>query len=190
MLVILAGLAAAVPCAAQLGQAPFAVGFSVGVPYGFPVDWAGSFSVLTAEAFLSRNLTVAFDLGTYPASFPNLYEGGASLLVKGWFGAACFFGGGGLTARWHHTGSTWIGVPHLNLRAGVQAWLLESLALVFQARSLEAIPVAWTLTPEVSLGLSVAFGRARPSTPFADNATLWVIVGLGVAALIAFLPRS
>jgi hypothetical protein len=184
------GLAVAVSCPAQLGPAPFAVGFAVGVPYGLPVDWSGSFSVLSAEAFLSRNLTVGFDLGTYPASFPDLYEGSVSLHVKGWLGAASFFAGGGLTGRWHHVGSAWALVPHLNLRAGVQAWVLESLAIVFQARSVEPLPVVWTLTPEISLGVAVAIGRATPSTPVADVATLWILVGLGVAALIAFLPRS
>jgi len=189
-LVALLGFAAAIPCAAEFGQAPFSVGFSVGVPYGLPVDWSGSFSVLTAEAFLSRNLTVSLDVGTYPASFPDLYEGGVSLLVKGWLGAASFFAGGGLTARWHRVGSTWIGVPHLNLRAGLQAWILDSLAFALQIRSVEPLPVDWAFAPEISLGLTVALGRARPPTPYADNATLWLLVGLGVAAMIAFLPRS
>jgi len=190
MLLLLLGLAAAAPCAADLAPAPFSVGFAVGVPYGFPVDWSGSFSVLSAEAFLSRNLTVALDLGTYPSSFPGLFEGSASLLVKGWLGPASFFAGGGLTGRWHHVGSTWAGVPHLNLRAGVQAWVLDSLAIVFQARSIEPLPVVWTLTPEISVGVAVAVGRGRPPVPVADVSTLWILVGLGVAALIAFLPRS
>ena len=190
LVVTLLGLALATACAAELEQAPFAVGFAVGVPYQYPIDWSGSFSMLTGEAFLSRSLTVALDIGTYPTSFPNLYEGGVSLLVKGWLGAASFYAGGGLTGRWHHTGSMWIGVPHLNLKAGVQAWILESLAFALQARSVEALPVSWTFTPEISLGVTVAIGRARPATLFADGATLWFLVGLGVAALIAFLPRT
>ncbi len=185
----LLAVAVATPCVAELGQAPFAVGFAVGVPYQYPIDWSGSFSLLTAEAFLSRNLTVAFDIGTYPASFPDLYEGSASLLVKGWLGAGCFYGGGGLSARWHHVGSTWVAVPHLNLKAGFQAWVLDSLAITLQARTLETLPASWILTPEISLGLTVALGRARPSTLFADGPTLWILVGLGVAALIAFVPR-
>jgi hypothetical protein len=188
-IVALLGLALAAPCAAELGQAPLAVGFAVGVPYGLPIDWSGSFSVLTGEVLLSRNLTVAFDVGTYPASFPDLYEGSASLLVKGWLGAVGFYAGGGYTARWHRTGSTWVSVPHLNLKAGAQVWFLESLALAVQLRSLEALPVSWTFTPEISLGLTVAIGRARPATLLVDGATLWILVGLGVAALIAFLPR-
>jgi hypothetical protein len=189
LIVAFLGLALAMPCAAELGQAPFAVGFAVGVPYGLPVDWSGSFSVLTGEALLSRNLTVAFDIGTYPASFPDLYEASVSLLVKGWLGAVGFYAGGGFTARLHHIGSTWVSVPHLNLKAGAQAWILESLALAVQVRSIEALPVSWAFTPEISLGLTVAIGRARPATLFADGATLWILVGLGVAALIAFLPR-
>ena len=187
-LLLAAGLAT--PCVAELGQAPFAVGFAVGVPYALPVDWVGSFSILTGEALLSHNLTVALDVGTYPASFPDLYEGSVSLLVKAWLGSATLFGGGGLTARWHRVGSAWIGIPHLNLKAGFQAWLLDSLALQLQVRSVEPLPVTWTLTPEISLGLTVAIGRARPDTLFADGATLWILVGLGVAAMIAFLPRS
>ena len=189
LIVILLGLALAAPCVAELGPAPFAVGFAIGVPYALPVDWSGSFSILTGEALLSRNLTVAFDIGTYPASFPDLYEGGVSLLVKGWLGAASFYAGGGLTGRWHHIGSAWARVPHLNLKAGAQAWVLESLAFALQVRSLEALPVSWTFTPEISLGVTVAIGRARPATLFADGPTLWILLGLGVAALIAFLPR-
>ncbi len=189
LITALLGLAVGTPCAAELGQAPFSVGFAVGVPYRLPVDWSDSFSVLTGEAFLSHNLTVAVDIGTYPSSFPNLYEGSVSLLVKGWLGAANFYAGGGLTARWHHIGSTWVGVPHLNLKVGVQAWVLDPLALTLQVRSVEPLPVTWTLTPEISLGLSVAIGRARPASLFVDGPTLWILVGLGVAALIAFLPR-
>jgi len=185
----LLGIAVTLPCAADLGQAPFAVGFSVGIPYDYPIDWSRSFSVLSAEVFLSRNLTASFDIGTYPASFPNLYEGSVSLLVKGWLGAVSFYGGGGLTARWHNVGSTWVGVPHLNLKAGVQAWVLESLGFVLQARSIETLPVQWTLAPEISLGVIVALGRGRPGTLCVDGPTLWLLVGLGVAALIAFLPR-
>jgi hypothetical protein len=190
LIAALLGLTAAASCIGELEQAPFAIGFSVGVPYRYPIDWSGSFSVVTAEAFLSHNLTAAFDIGTYPASFPDLYEGSASLLVKGWLGAVNLYAGGGLTARWYHAGSNWISVPHLNLKAGFQAWVLDSFALALQVRSVEALPVSWTLHPEISLGLSVAIGRARPATPFADGPTLWILVGLGVAALIAFLPRA
>ncbi len=189
LLVMLLGFAVALPCMAELEPALFSIGFAVGVPYGLPVDWSGSFTTLTGEALISRNLTVAFDFGTYPASFPDLYEGSVSLLVKGWLGAASLFAGGGLTGRWHDVGATWVGVPHLNLKAGAQAWLLESLAFVIQARTIEPLPVSWALTPEFSLGISVAFGRARPGTTSVDGAILWLLVGLGVAAAIAFLPR-
>jgi len=190
VIVALLGLAVAVPCAAELlGRAPFSLGFAVGVPYALPVDWAGSFSILTAEALLSRNLTVGLEVGTYPAAFPNLYETSASLLVKGWLGALSIYAGGGLTARWHDIGASWIGVSHLNLKAGLQAWVLDSLALTVQIRSVEPLPVRWALNPEISLGLSVAMGRARPEPLCVDGATLWILVGLGVAALIAFLPR-
>jgi ABC-type amino acid transport substrate-binding protein len=191
--ILLAALLSAVlatACAAELGQAPFAIGFAVGVPCSLPVDWSGSLSLLTGEALLSQNLTVALDLATYPASFPNLYEGSVSLLVKAWLGAASFFGGGGLTERWHRVGSDWVSVPHLNLKAGFQAWFVDSLALQLQVRSVEALPVSWELRPELTIGMTVAIGRARPPTLLADGQTLWILVGLGVAAMIAFLPRS
>ena len=190
VLLLVAVVGVAVPCTAELGRAPFAVGFAVGLPCALPIDWSGSFSVLTGEAFLSPNLTVAADVGTYPASFPDLFEGGLSVLVKGWLGASCIFGGGGLTVRWDRFGSTWASGSHLNLKAGIQAWILDSVALVVQARSIEPFPVSWTLTPELSLGVSIALGSARPESLFADGPTLWILVGLGVAALVAFLPRT
>jgi len=182
--------ALAMPGLGELSPAPFSIGFAVGVPWRVPIDWTGSFTVITTEALLSHNLTIALDVGTYPVGFPTQFEGSASLLVKGWLGAACIYAGGGLTAEWRHVGAVWATVPHMNLRAGVQAWILESMALTFQVRSVEVFPIQWTLAPEVSLGLNVAIGRGRPAEPFVDGATLWLLVGLGVAALLAFLPRK
>ncbi len=178
-----------VSCGAELNPAPFSIGFAVGAPWRLPVDWTGSFSLLTAEALLSHNLTVGFELGTYPASFPDLVEGSASLLVKGWLGTAALFAGGGLTARWNPTSTAWIPVPHLNLKAGVQLWWVDALAWTVQLRSVEPLPARWMFSPEISVGASVALGRGRPDSPFVDGPTLWILVGLGVAALIAFLPR-
>ena len=43
-------------CSAELAPALFAFGFGVGVPYELPVAWDQSFSYLTSEVFLSRNL--------------------------------------------------------------------------------------------------------------------------------------
>jgi len=176
-------------CGAELAPALFAVGFGVGVPYELPVAWDQSFSYLTSEVFLSRNLTAAFDLGVYPASFPDLIEASAALLVKGWLGASSLFGGGGFAARYLRIGSVWGISPYLVLKAGFQTWLLDSLALVVQYRTIEALPIDWTFSPELSLGLTVAFGRARPEAPVYDGQSIWILVGLGVAALIAFVPR-
>ncbi|MFC2081946.1 hypothetical protein ACFLR0_02060 [Candidatus Bipolaricaulota bacterium] len=177
-------------CSAELPPAVFAVGFGVGVPYELPVAWDQSFSYLTSEVFLSRNLTAAFDLGVYPSSFPDLIEASASLLVKGWLGSSSLFAGGGLAARYLQIGSFWGISPYLILKAGFQTWLLDSLALVVQYRTMESLPIDWDFSPELSVGLTVAFGRARPTTPIYDGQSIWVLIGLGVAALIAFLPRQ
>ena len=171
-------------------QAPFSIGFGVGVPYEIPVDWARSFSYLTTEVFLSRNLTAVFDLGTYPPDFPNLFEGTAGMLVKAWVGPVNAYAGGGFTMQWRQVGTAWGYNPYLTLKGGFQWWLLDSLAVIAQFRTHEALPIRWTFAPEFSLGLTVAFGSGRPDPLMVDPATLWLVVGLGVAALIAFLPKQ
>ena len=174
---------------AVAAPAPFSIGFGVGVPYETPVDWPASFSYLTTEVFLSHNLTAVFDLGTYPSDFPGLFEGTAGMLVKAWVGPVNAFAGGGFTLQWREVGTAWGFNPYLTLKGGFQVWLLESLAFVAQFRTQEPIPVQWTFSPELSLGLTVAFGSGRPDPQFFDPATLWIVVGMGVAALIAFLPK-
>ncbi|MBU1049209.1 hypothetical protein KKG90_04210 [Candidatus Bipolaricaulota bacterium] len=171
-------------------QAPFSIGFGVGVPYELPVDWTRSFSYLTTELFLSQNLTAVLDLGTYPPDFPNLFEGTAGMLVKAWVGPANAFAGGGFTLQWRHVGAVWGFNPYLTLKGGFQFWVLDSLAIVAQFRTHEPLPVQWTFAPEFSLGMTVAFGSGRPDPLIYDPATLWLVVGLGVAALIAFLPKQ
>ena len=183
--VVMLGSAAAVA-----SPAPFSIGFGVGVPYELPVDWTRSFSYLTAEAFLSPNLTAVFDLGTYPPDFPDLFEGTAGMLVKAWVGPANAFVGGGFTLQSRRVGTAWGFNPYLTLKGGFQFWVLDSLALVAQFRTHEPIPMQWTFAPEFSLGLTVAFGSGRPDPLIYDPATLWLVVGLGVAALVAFLPRQ
>jgi len=186
-LAIVAALSAL--CGAELEQAVFAIGFGVAVPYELPVAWDQSFSYLTSEVFLSRNLTAAFDLGVYPSSFPDLIEASASLLVKGWLGSSCLFAGGGFAARYLKISSIWGISPYLVLKAGFQTWLLDSLAVVVQYRTTESLPIDWDFAPDISLGLTVALGRARPEEPVYDGQSIWILIGLGVAALIAFLPR-
>ncbi len=179
-------------CAAIVGaaQAPLAIGFGVGVPYEIPVDWTRSFSYLTTELLLSQNLTAVFDLGTYPPDFPNLFEGTAGMSVKAWVGPANAFVGGGLTLQWRRVGTTWGYNPYFTLKGGFQYWLLDSLAIVAQFRTHEPIPIQWIFAPEFSLGMTVALGSGRPDPLIYDPATLWLIVGLGVAAMVAFLPRK
>ncbi len=189
-IVILLALMALGTFTAAASTAPFSVGFGVGVPYELPVDWTASFSYLTAEAFLSPNLTAVFDLGTYPPDFPNLFEGTAGMLVKAWVGPANAYAGGGFTLQWRHVGTSWGFNPYLTLKGGFQFWLLDSLALVAQFRTHEPLPVQWTFSPEFSLGMTIAFGSGRPDPLMYDPATLWLVVGLGVAALIAFLPKQ
>jgi hypothetical protein len=192
---IIAAVAAAfivgcLPVVADTAPAPFSIGFGVGVPYALPVDWSRSFSYLTAEAFLSNSLTATLDLGTYPADFPDLFEGTAGLLVKAWVGPVNAFAGGGFTLQARRVGTAWGYSPHLTLKGGFQLWLSDAAAVVIQFRTHEPIPVTWTFSPEISLGMAVALGGARPDPPIVDPATLWLVVGLGVAALIAFLPKK
>ena len=181
---------ATVAAHAELWKAPGAIGFAISVPYTLPLDWDTSFSYVSAEALITENMTVFFDLGTYPASFPDLYETGASLLVKGWFGPTSIFAGGGMSMQYRRVGDAWALKPFLTLRAGYQIWLVDSFALSLQFRSLDPFPLAWTFTPEIALGVQVAIGRARPESPRLDGDYLWFLVGLAAAAMIAFLPRK
>lgn len=184
-------LAIAGSAAATLAPALASIGFGVGVPYELPVDWTASVSFVTVELLLSPHLTTLFDLGTYPATFPDIFEAGVSFLVKGWVGPTSVFGGGGMTTQWTRVASAWSIRPLWNLRAGYQIWLAESAAVQLQFRTLEPIYLSeWTFAPEIALGLCVGLGNARPNSPQFDLAYLWLIVGLGVAALIAFLPRQ
>ena len=190
IIVLLALLALGTMTVAAASPIPFSIGFGVGVPYELPVDWTASFSYLTAELFLSPNLTAVFDLGTYPPEFPDLFEGTAGMLVKAWVGPANAFAGGGFTMQWRRVGAAWGFNPYLTLKGGFQFWILDSLALVAQFRTHEPLPIRWTFSPEFSLGMTIAFGSGRPDPLIYDPATLWLVVGMGVAALIAFLPKQ
>jgi len=176
--------------AADLPAAPAAIGFGVSVPLALPIDWGASFSFLSFEALASQNLTFAFELGTYPATFPNIVEGSAHLLVKAWVGATSIFGGGGLTVQYRRVGEAWAIRPLLGLRIGWQFWPIDAVSVSSHLRSLEPLPVAWILTPELACGLHVGLGRARPGGPRIDGEYLWILVALGTAALIAFLPKQ
>jgi len=182
-----------VACAALPEELPAArtvFGFGVSVPYALPVDWQASYSFISSEVLLTPNLTLFLDVGTYPVLFPILYEGGTSLLVRGWIGPTVLFAGGGLSVQYRRVGHAWAWKPHLNLRAGFQTWFLDSVAFSVHYRTLEPLPIEWVFSPEIALGLNVALGRARPESPRYDGDYLWVLLGLGAAALIAFLPRK
>jgi hypothetical protein len=191
-LILLLALLGAVtlPAAAELWPAPGSIGFSVSVPYALPLDWNASFSCLSAEALINPNMTLLFGIGTYPVSFPDLFEADASLLVKGWLGPVAVYGGGGLSMQYRRVGEAWALRPLLASRAGIQIWIVDSLAFSLQFRSLDPFPLTWTLNPEIALGINVGIGRARPEGLQIDGDYLWFLVGLGVAALIAFLPRQ
>jgi len=182
--------AIALPAAAALSPAPASIGIGVSLPYSLPLDWASSYSFASLELLLSTNVTLFFDIGTYPSSFPDLYEGGASLLVRGWLGPTVLYAGGGLSMQYLRVGNAWSLKPHLTLRTGYKIWLLDSFAISLQFRSLEPLPITWVLSPEIALGFDVGLGRARPEAPRYDGDWLWILVGLGTAAMIAFLPRK
>lgn len=175
---------------AELQPALVAIGFAVSVPYSLPVDWDGSFSYLSLEGLLSENLTALLDLGTYPASFPDRYETGGILLAKGWVGPTALYAGGGFSIQWLRVGSAWAIRPYLDLRAGYQIWLRDPFAVILQFRTLQKLPIEWSFSPEIALGFELGLGRGRPIAPRFDGGYIWLLVGLGVAALIAFLPRS
>jgi hypothetical protein len=189
--VLLLGLGVVSLLGYAASPAPVAIGFGVGVPPAFPIQWDESFSFLTAEFLPDPNLTLLFTLGTYPADFPTLYEGSGSLIVKAWVGPVALYGGGGLSIQSRLIDEAWLWSPYMNVVAGTQLWILDSFAICAQVRSLELLPPTWTLHPEVSLGVSLAFGEARPASPQEDEGMyLWIIVGLSVLTLLAYYPRS
>ena len=166
-----------------------ALGFGVAVPLALPVAWAGSFSFITAEVGAEGNMSLRLTAGTYPADFPDLYEADASLLVKGWLGPALLYVGGGFSLEWRRIGQAWLWSPLMNLMAGTQLWLVDSVALCLELRSLERLPAVWVLDPEISLGVTLGLGPVRPSPPRVDAYHLWILVGLGVLTFILYYPR-
>ena len=188
--IVLAAALSSAGLTQELPPAIVSLGFGVSVPYALPVDWAASYSFASSELLLTQNVTVFLDVGTYPSSFPDLFEAGAALLLRGWLGPTVLHAGGGLSVQYRRVGTAWSFKPLLSLRAGYQIWVLDSVALSLQFRSLEAFPLSWTFSPEIALGFSVGLGRARPEDPRYDADYIWLLAGLGAAALIAFLPRK
>ncbi len=170
---------------------PIAFGFDVGVPAVLPIDWNASFSYLSAEMLFDPNLTFLFTALTYPATFPDLFEASVDLVIKGWLGPIALYSGGGLALQWRVIGGTWGVTPFVHITAGAQLWLLDSVAIVASVRSLDTLPPAWTFTPQVSLGARVSFVPPRPPVLGAENLFyIWLVIGLGVVALLTYYPHS
>jgi len=167
-----------------------AIGFGVGVPVALPIDWGASFTFATSEVLAESNLSFLFTFGTYPTDFPELYEGNASLLAKAWSGPIALYAGGGFSLQWRLVNTAWLWTPFMNVKTGVQLWILDSLAFFVQVRSLDPLPAVWSFNPEVSLGTTISFGKARPPYPRRDGGYLWLIIGLWVLAFLAYYPRS
>ena len=176
-------------CSTLLAYGAIGIGFGVGVPAALPIDWGASFTFATLEVLAESNLSFLFTLGTYPTDFPELYEGNASLLAKAWSGPVALYAGGGFSLQWRLVGTAWLWTPFMNVKTGVQLWILDSLAFFAQVRSLDPLPAEWSFNPEFSLGTSISFGKARPPSPRLDGGYLWLVIGLWVLAFLAYYPR-
>jgi len=173
------------------GGVPLAFGFGVTAPVAVPIDWSESFSSISTEILTDPNLTFLLTLGTYPSHFPNLFEGSVDLIVKSWMGSVAIYAGGGLSLQWKPIGGVWGWTPYMNITAGTQIWLIDSVALVASVRSMDTLPPTWTFFPEISLGLRFSLSPPRPPTLGRENAFyLWIVVGLLVAALLTYYPHS
>ena len=187
MIAVSAAMALLMPAAST--SAATRIGFGVGAPLALPVDWSSSVSFIDVELFSDWNLSVFTQIGTYPASFPNLFEIDAALLAKSWMGPLELSVGGGLSLQLEQFGGAWLRRPLMNVTAGVRFWPIDTVAISLRCRSLEALPISWTFTPEVSLGIGIGIGR-RPPYARADWDWFWLLVGLCVAGLIAYCPRT
>jgi hypothetical protein len=165
------------------------IGFGVGVPAALPIDWGASFTFAASEVLAESNLSFLFTFGTYPTDFPELYEGNASLVAKAWSGPIALYAGGGFSLQWRLANTAWRWTPFMNVKTGVQLWILDSLAFFAQVRSLDPLPAVWSFNPEISLGTTISFGKARPAYPRLDGGYLWLIIGLWVLGFLAYYPR-
>lgn len=168
-----------------------ALGFGIGIPPILPIQWDESFPFIVAEMPAEANLAFLFTVGTYPSDtgVPELYELDADLLIKAWLGPFSLYAGGGVASWWQPLGASWEWTPRMSVVAGAQLWILSSFTLFAQVRSLDSWPPTWTLHPTVALGTEIAFASVRPSTLRTDGEYLWLLVGLGVLALLAYYPR-
>ena len=169
---------------------PLAFGFDVTVPAALPIGWDVSFSSLSMEFIPDPNLTLLFTLGTYPSHFPHMFEGSANVIVKSWLGPLAVYAGGGLDLLWRPIGGVWSWAPYINLMAGTQIWLIDSVAIVAGASLREPLPPTWTFSPNISLGLRFSLAPVRPPAPKKENFFyFWIVVGLLVAGVLAYYPH-
>ena len=78
----------------------------------------------------------------------------------------------------------------LHLVTGVQWWIAAPMAFTIELRDIEPLPPDGAFAPVLSLGAAVSLAPA-PRPPSADNgAHVWIVVGLGIAAMLLYLPRS
>ncbi len=160
-------------------NATTAVGYGVGFPPALPIAWGESFSFLVAEVGTEGSRALRFSVDTYPASFPDRYEAGVTLLVKGWLGPTALYAGGGFSLEWRRIGAAWLWTPMMNVLFGTQVWIRDSLALFAEIRSAEELPLNLVFDPpQVSLGIALALGKVRPS-PMPINAATAVGFGVG-----------
>jgi hypothetical protein len=177
------------PCLPSFGGT--AIGFGVGAPPAFPIQWPELFPFILVETPVEGNLTFLFTLGVYPSEvgLPEVFEVDTNLLIKAWVGPATVFAGGGLAIQWDPLSlfGTWI--PLIHVMAGTQLWILDSFALFVHVRSLDLLPPTWSLDPMVTLGAELGFGKVRPVPLRLDGEYLWLLVGVSVLAILAYYPR-
>ncbi|UCF09898.1 MAG: hypothetical protein JSW65_07525 [Candidatus Bipolaricaulota bacterium] len=165
-------------------------GFGAGLPIGSPTPWLGSRSTLAAELFLSDSLTGFVAIDTAPATFPNEFRVHGTLAPKGWIGEAAIYVGAGPTLELTRISGRWLLAPMLHIVAGAQWWVATPLAFSLELRDVEPLPPDGAFAPIVSLGACVSLFAAPRPEPQHDWAQVWIIVGLAVAAMLLYLPRS
>lgn len=177
------------PCSTAFGST--AIGFGVGAPPIFPIQWENSFPFILIETLAEGSLSLLLTLGVYPSELgiPELFEIDTNLLIKAWVGPATLFAGGGLAVQWDPLSPSGTWIPLMNVMAGTQLWILDGFALFVQVRSLDLLPPSWSLDPMITLGAELGFGKVRPDPPRSNGNYLWLLVGVGVLALLAYYPR-
>jgi hypothetical protein len=174
---------------ATQGEIPLAFGFGVRAPASLPIDWDQSFSFLSMEFLAHPNLTFLCSLGTYPNHFPDLFQSALDIVVKGWAGPLACYAGGGMVFKWLPVAGTW--APLINVTAGMQLWIIDSVNIAASVSSLDTLPPSWIFSPEVSISLHFSLCPSDPrSLPEENGFYLWTVVGLIMAGLFVYYQHS